>query len=168
MIAVAGDAHAEQISLSEPGGHVTTSSIVVDATPAEIYAFVTDYANWRSVFSDIESANVKSGGRENGVVEFQSRSLDNKVTVQFDNTRDRVIAFRGIKGPPGGRAHGSYTLTPLPGGRTRVDAELYLDVVGVPGVFVGESKLRPMRQAKLRSDIGDVARRFPPKSRGAS
>lgn len=164
MIAVTAEAHAEQISLTERGGHITSASIVVDATPAEIYALVTDYANWRSAFSDIESVEVKSGGRENAVVEFRSRALDNKVTVQFENTRDHVIAFRGIKGPPGGRAYGSYTLVPLPGGKTRVDAMLFMDVTGVPGVFFGESKIRPLRQAKLRADMTDVKRHFPPKA----
>jgi hypothetical protein len=34
---------------------------------------------------------------------------------------------------------------------------LFLDVVGPAGVFVTDSKLRRMREAKLRADLTDVA-----------
>ena len=73
----------------------------------------------------------------------------------------------GVEGPPGGRARGRYVLTPIDGGkRTQVTAELYLDVVGAPGVFVRNSKIRDMRQAKLRADIQDVLGHFA--SRGSA
>ena len=98
---------------------------------------------------------------------FKSNALGHTVTVVFDNDPDRRIAFRGVEGPPGGRARGSYVLTPIDGGkRTQVTAELYLDVVGAPGVFVRDSKIRDMRQAKLRADIQDVLGHFA--SRGAA
>jgi hypothetical protein len=49
-------------------------------------------------------------------------------------------------------------LQPIDNGhRTRVHATFYLDVVGAPGLFVGDGKLRNMREAKLRADLNDVA-----------
>jgi hypothetical protein len=162
-LAVASETRAEPFTLSEKTGHITEGTVIVDATPAEVYAVVTDYENWRSVFSDVVSVDVKSGDREHAKVRFKSRALEHKVTVEFDNTPDRLITFRGIKGPPGGRARGWYVLTPLPGGRTQIQANLYMDVVGAPSVFVSDSKIRSMRQAKLRADMTDVMRRFPPR-----
>jgi hypothetical protein len=85
--------------------------------------------------------------------------LEHEVTVQFDNDPGRAVRFKGVDGPPGGRASGTYLLEPLDGGaRTRVVASLYLDVVGVPSLFVSDSKIKHMREAKLRADMTDVAR----------
>jgi carbon monoxide dehydrogenase subunit G len=158
--AVAVEARATPFVLVEQPGHITEVTVTLDATPAQIYALVTDYTHWREVFSDITSVTVKSGGRRDAKVQFSSKALVFTVTVEFDNTPDQRISFRGIQGPPGGRAHGSYDLTPVAGG-TRVHAKLFMDVVGVPGLFIGDAKVRAMRQAKLRADITDVMRRFP-------
>lgn len=154
-------ARAGGITITEKPGHVTEARATIDATPAQIYALVTDYAHWVPVLTDIKSVTVESGGRRNATVRFTSRVLEHEVTVVFDNDVDRMIRFRGIKGPPGGRASGTYVLTPIDGGRrTEVTAHLYLDVVGVVGVFVSDSKIRAMRQAKLRADLTDVKRYF--------
>jgi len=149
------------LTLVERPNHVTEGTVTVDATPAEVYALVTDYARWRSVLTDIKSVTVKSGGRRDAKVKFSSRALEHEVTVEFDNEVDRTIRFRGIQGPPGGRASGQFVLQPIDGGkRTLVTASLYMDVVGIPGVFVRDSTIRAMRQAKLRADLTDVAQWF--------
>ena len=136
--------------------------MTIDATPAQIYALVTDYRNWRSVFTDVQSVSVQSGGQRDAAVRFRSHALAHEVTVKFDNVPDQLVRFRGIHGPPGGRANGSYELTPLAGGRrTLVRGRLYMDVVGLPSLFITDSKIRSMRQAKLRADMTDVLRRFP-------
>jgi uncharacterized membrane protein len=154
---VAADAGAYAISIHEIGNHVTEATVTVDATPAEIYALVTDYSHWSQILGDVRSVKVERGTREHARVRFRSNVLDQVVTVQFDNEPNRAIRFVGVKGPPGGRASGSYVLEPIDGGRrTRVVASLYLDVVGIPSVFVGDAKLRAMREAKLRSDMRDV------------
>ena len=162
-IAMAPDARADQLTLTEKPGHVTEATVTVDATPAEVYAMVTDYAQWRTVFHDVISVSVKSGGRHDAKVRFKSQALQHEVTVVFDNVPDQWVRFRGVEGPPGGRASGSYELTPVDDGkRTRVRAHLYMDVVGLPGLFIGDSKVRSMREAKLRADMTDVMRRFSP------
>jgi hypothetical protein len=119
---------------------------------------VTDYNNWRSVFSDVLSVKVKSGTADKAKVRFKSRALEHTVTVQFDNVPDQVIRFVGIDGPPGGKAHGEYVLTPVgDGSRTLVTARLYMDVDGPAALFVREKRLRAMRRAKLSADMRDAA-----------
>jgi uncharacterized membrane protein len=161
LFAIPAEARADGVAIAEKPGHITEATVVVDATPAEIYALVTDYAQWRSVLSDVTSVTVTSGARRNARVLFRSRALAHEVTVVFDNVANDTIRFKGVDGPPGGRASGTYVLRPIDGGRrTQVTARLYLDVVGVPGMFVRDSTLRSMRQAKLRADLMDVAHRF--------
>jgi uncharacterized membrane protein len=153
--------HADAIATVEQPDHVTEATVTVDAPPARVYELVTDYARWPAILSDVTSVTVKSGGRRDATVRFRSRALEHEVTVVFDNEVDREIRFHGIDGPPGGRADGSYVLEPIDGGtRTRVTVHLYMDVVGVTGVFVRGSTLRSMRQAKLRADLTDVTRWF--------
>jgi carbon monoxide dehydrogenase subunit G len=149
------------VAVHELPDHVTEAAITIDASPSEVYALVTDYANWPRAFSDIRSVSVESGDRDHARVRFSSLALQHDVTVEFDNERDRVIRFKGVKGPPGGRAHGTYTLVPVDGGKhTRVTAQLYMDAVGVASVFVRDATIRSMRNAKLQADLGDLARHF--------
>lgn len=156
---LASEAFADPVAIREVRDHTTEATVTVDATPSEIYAMVTDYARWPAILSDVRSVKVESGTPDNARVRFRSNILGYEVTLQFDNERDRAIRFRGIKGPPGGRASGTYVLEPIDGGRrTRVTATLYLDVVGIPSLFAGGAKLRGMREAKLRADMTDVSR----------
>jgi uncharacterized membrane protein len=147
------------ISLVTTPGHITEGTVVVDAPPAQVYNLVTDYVRWPSILSDVRSVKVERGGRDNARVRFRSHALEHEVTVQFDNDPGRLIRFKGVKGPPGGRASGSYVLQPIEGGRrTRVVASLYMDVVGIPGLFVSDDKIARMREAKLRADLTDLER----------
>jgi carbon monoxide dehydrogenase subunit G len=147
------------ISLREVPNHTTEATVEVDAPPAQVYALVTDFAHWPQLLGDVQSVKVERGGSRDARVRFHSKILDHTVTVQFDNDPGHTIRFVGVEGPPGGRAKGSYVLEPLDNGkRTRVHASFYLDVVGVASVFVGDAKLRNMREAKLRADLTDVTR----------
>jgi uncharacterized membrane protein len=160
LAAVTSDAAAQGVQLVERPGHVTEARVVVDASPSEIYALVTSYGNWPAIFSDVASVEVRSGDRQHARVRFRSRALGTTVTVAFDNVPGRAIRFHGIEGPPGGRADGEYDLVPLADGRTHVVARLYMDVVGAPGLFVRDARIRDMRRTKLRADMEDVARFF--------
>jgi uncharacterized protein YndB with AHSA1/START domain len=158
---LAASAHADAIAMSEKPNHTTEATITVDASPDQVYRAVTDYAQWTSLLSDVMSAHVESGGREDARVKFRSRVLGHEFTIAFANVPDRQISFRGVQGPPGGRATGTYTLFPIDGGkRTRVVADLYLDVVGPAGWVVRDSKTRDMRHAKLERDLADVEAHF--------
>jgi hypothetical protein len=160
-VAFASDAR-DHLLLTEKPGHATEGIVVVDASPSEVYALVTDYASWPSIFRDVSSVEQLGGGRREASVRFTSRAIGRTVTVKFDNVADRLIRFHGTKGPPGGVSSGSYQLTPIDNGtRTLVHARLYMNVTGVPGMFISDAKIRSMRQTKLRSDMNDVIRRFP-------
>ncbi|MGE0866939.1 MAG: SRPBCC family protein [Kofleriaceae bacterium] len=170
IAAVAFVSHAHAGPLIERPGHVTEAEMIIEAPPAEVYRLVTDYERWPAVLTDVVDVQLVRGGARDGRVRFGSRAFGREVTVLFDNVPDKLIRFRGVKGPPGGRARGEYRLTPVPGSggtRTHVLARLYLDVVGLPGLFVRDSTIRAMRRHKLDRDLTDVARWFalrnPPK-----
>lgn len=162
MAAVSATAYADRVELTERGGNITDASIIVDATPQEVYALVTDYARWPQLFSDVRGVRVERAGRETALVRFHSMAFNDEVTLEFSNDPDRALRFKGVKGPPGGRASGTVLLEPIDGGqRTRVRAALYVDVVGSAGWFVSDSRIKRMRHAKLRADLRDVLRAFP-------
>lgn len=173
LLAVSTTAHADSSSqnlqLTELPHHVTEARAVIDARPDEIYELVTTYRAWRTILSDILSVSVESGDREHARVRFKSRALRNTVTVEFDNEPGRTIRFRGVKGPPGGRASGVYALIPIDNGtRTQVVAQLYMDVVGAPGLLVREKTIRGMRRAKLRADLTDIEHYFLARNRAVT
>lgn len=161
LLVIATQAHAEVVQLAELPDHVTEGRVVVDATPDEIYYLVTDYSRWPGILSDIRSVNVERGGPHDARVEFRSNAIGRAVTVEFDNDPGHSISFRGVEGPPGGRASGHYALIALDDGkRTLVIARLYMDIVGAPSLFVRDKTVREMRRAKLESDLADIARYF--------
>lgn len=154
-------AAAQKATITELGGDKTQGVIEVNASPDQVFAVMTDYANWRRVFTDYKKVSVKSGDREKSRVWFSSRALKDKATIEFDNEPGRLIRYRLVDGPPGARSNGQYTLTPLDGGkRTRVTEVLYLDVKGAAGLFIRSKTIRSRRQAKVRVDLEDLARHF--------
>ena len=154
---------APPFTLVDRPGSVTEATMTIDASPAEVYALVTDYANWpRILSSDVRAVKIVQPGRESARVQFTSASFDRTVTVQFSNEANHILRFKGVKGPPGGVAAGTYRLEPINGGqRTRVTATLYLDIKGPAALFVSDSKIKRMRHAKLQADLSDVLRAFP-------
>jgi hypothetical protein len=161
LTVVASEANADGMAIREMPGHVSEGTVIVNAPPAEVYALVTNYANWRSVFSDVDSVQLKSGNRDNAQVEFRSRALGRKVTVAFHNEPDSAIRFQGVKGPPGGSSHGEYRLSPIDGGaRTLVTGRLFMDVSLPASLVVSSRRVREIRQQKLRADLTAIARYF--------
>lgn len=149
----------QRATISESSKTVSKGSITVDAPPADVYALITDYAQWRKFLTDVTYVKIESGGRRDARVRMESRALEHRVTIAFDNDTDKAVRFKLIDGPRGARATGEYLLIAIDSGtRTRIDATLYMDVVGVTGLFVTDKKIRKMRQAKLRADLEDVAR----------
>src|SRR5690349_8059241 len=84
-VAAGSPARAEGVSVIEKPGHTTEAVVTVDAPPDQVYAFATDYARWPQRFSDIKSAKLEAGGRENARLWFDSRAVGRKVLVQFEN-----------------------------------------------------------------------------------
>lgn len=161
VLSLASEASADGVVLTEKPDHVTEGVAILDASPHDIYMLVTDYDHWAKVFGDVEKVRVERGDRHDARVRFRSRSIGYTVTVQFDNIPDHLIRFTGIDGPPGGRAHGEYRLEPLDGGtRTRVVADIYMDIGGVAGWLVSDSAIRSKRRAKVQADLSDMVRTF--------
>lgn len=161
LLLIATQADAAVVQLAELPDHVTEGRVVIDATPDEVYKLVTDYARWPAILSDIRSVHVERGGPHDARVEFRSNAIGRSVTVQFENEPGHSISFRGVEGPPGGRASGHYALIALDDGkRTLVVARLYMDIVGAPSLFVRDKTVREMRRAKLEADLTDIARYF--------
>jgi uncharacterized membrane protein len=155
------DARAQPVVLTEKPGHVTEVVVTVDASPAEIYALVTNYARWPSVLTDVSSVKVEAGGARDARVRFRSKALGHEVAVVFDNDPDRAIRFHSVDAPPGAHARGDYLLAPLDGGkRTQVTASFYLDVSWPTSWMISSSTVRGMRRAKLERDTTDVVRWF--------
>ena len=155
----------ESIVVVRPSRRDATSEAIVDvrATPATVYAAVTDYSRWPGLFRDVARVKVENPDRERGEVRFESRALGHEVTIRFDNRYQRVVRFRLVDGPPGARATGEYVLEDLGDGRTRVRASLYMDVVGAAGWLVTDGQIRRRRERKLRSDLADLVARFAPR-----
>lgn len=152
---------AQNAVIEESSKTVSSGTIEVDAAPADVYALITDYTAWRRFLTDIVSVSVTSGGRRDAVVRMESRALGHEATLRFDNAPDKAIRFTLIDGPRGARASGEYSLVSInQGTRTRIQAKLYMDVVGVVAIFVTDARIRNMRQAKLRADLEDVSRWF--------
>jgi uncharacterized membrane protein len=149
------------IAIREVPGHRTEATVDLDAPPDKVYAAMTNYDRWQTFLTDVKSLHVLSGGRENAKVRTESRSLGSEVTIAFQNIPNKAMRFTLIDGPPGARGSGELVLVPLDNGaRTRVRAMLYLEVVGLPGWFVSDSRLRTARQGKLRQDLTDLGRAF--------
>jgi len=155
-------------TITEHSGNVSLGTIILDASPAEVYALITDYATWPKFLSDVKWTQIKSGGRRDARVRMYTYSLGHKVTLAFDNIDGRLIRFSLADGPPGARASGEYVLDPINNGtRTRINAALYMDVVGAPGLLFSNSKIRKMRQAKLRADLEDGAKEIERRAKAA-
>src|SRR5690349_3419703 len=88
---LASAARAGPPLLSDRPGHITEVVVTVDATPAEIYRLVTDYAHWPAVLGDVTSVKVEAGGQRDAKVRFRSKALEHEVAVVFDNVPDRSI-----------------------------------------------------------------------------
>jgi uncharacterized membrane protein len=168
-LAAERDVLAQPVSVTEKGDHATEAVVIVNAPPAAVYELATDYGRWTQMFSDIRSVTVEGGGRRDAKVRFRSAALGHEVAVKFDNVANESIRFVSVDAPPGAHATGIYMLEPLANGtRTKIVASLYLDVSGIAGVFMSNKKLRGMRQAKLRADLGDVAAHFASRPQASS
>jgi uncharacterized membrane protein len=164
-----GAASPSGVTLSEMPGHITEGTVTIDAPPAEVYRVVTDYSRWPWVLTDTSGVRVESGGPNAARVRFRSQAIGYVVTVEFENIPGRAIRFHLVEGPPGGRARGDYRLDPIDGGRrTRVTAQLYLDVVGAAGIFVSGSSIRRKREAKVERDLTDISHWFAARNRSAA
>lgn len=133
------------------------TTIAVDADAA--YQAVTDYARWSTIFPDIHQVLVTqrqgvdarvtlvhaAGNRDN--VHFRNRPAGR--TVWFEDTGGRAEVWAEITFAPGNRP-----------GTAVVHSRIYADVHGVASLFVSDSKLRRLRQERIRNDLTQLRAYF--------
>jgi hypothetical protein len=131
---------------------ITEGETSLAADPDVAYRAVTDYPRWPTMFPDIRRVIITSqaGGHDRVTFVHADGNRDN---VHFHNQpAARLVWFEDT----GGRAEVWVEISFLPGdrpGTTRVHSRLYADVHGWASLFVSDSKLRSLREQRVREDL---------------
>jgi ribosome-associated toxin RatA of RatAB toxin-antitoxin module len=109
----------------------TTSSIVVDAPPAEVMAVIADFAAYPSWAKGVQTADVLAQGAD-GRAEQVFFALDvapikDEYTLAYEWDGDRQVTWTLVEGKMLRALDGAYVLRDL-GGSTEVTYRLALDV----------------------------------------
>lgn len=131
---------------------ITEGETTLAADPDVVYRAVTDYPRWTTIFPDIRQVIITSqaGGHDRVTFVHPDGNRDN---VHFHNVPTaRMVWFEDT----GGRAEVWVEIVFLPGdrpGTTRVHSRLFADVHGWASLFVSDSKVRSMREQRVRDDL---------------
>lgn len=131
---------------------ITEGETTLAADPDAVYRAVTDYPRWTTIFPDIRQVIITSqvGGHDRVTFVHPDGNRDN---VHFHNVATaRMVWFEDT----GGRAEVWVEILFLPGerpGTTRVRSRLFADVHGWASLFVSDSKVRSMREQRVRDDL---------------
>ena len=91
--------------LAEANDHTTEASVVIDAPPDQVYAFVTSYASWPSILSDVTYARVE-GGEESDTSAAIAPLVGEEPSPQSTDALNSLAS-------PNGFASGKLAPTPL-------------------------------------------------------
>ena len=110
----------------------TSSSIVVDAPPADVMAVIADFDAYPTWAKGVQTADVRAAGPD-GRAEQVFFALDvspikDEYTLAYDWDGDREVTWSLVEGNMLKALDGAYTLDDLGGGRTEVTYRLALDV----------------------------------------
>ncbi|MDQ6934218.1 MAG: SRPBCC family protein [Actinomycetota bacterium] len=109
----------------------TTSSIVVDATPAKIMAVIADfpeYPSWAQGMKRVEVVEDGPGGRANKVhFDLEASPIKDSYTLAYDWDGDSSVRWHLVEGKMLKAMEGSYVLEPGDDG-TEVTYRLAVDV----------------------------------------
>jgi hypothetical protein len=156
---LAASPSAVRVFPSPDEGAITEGETVLAADPDAAYRAVTDYPRWSTMFPDIRRVIVTSqaGGHDRVTFVHADGNRDN---VHFHNRpATRVVWFEDT----GGRAEVWVEIWFLPGdrpGTTRLHSRLYADVHGWASLFVSDSKLRSLREQRVREDLSNLRAYF--------
>jgi hypothetical protein len=128
---------------------------VVDAPPAVVRAWMSDYHRWPALYSDVSTVEVL---REEGPavdVSFHSRLFNRTLHIRVRSTPEGFV-YSGKDGSV--TTEGKVWLCDAGNGRTRVIIQSYAHVGGFIGAFVTRGMIRDRQRHKLRSDLGDLQR----------
>jgi hypothetical protein len=136
-------------------GAVTEGEVVVAAAPDEVYGALTSYGLWTTIFPYLAKVDVKSGGRDDAVVQTTNRK-GTRHTIRFHNDPAHLVVRFEERGD---RAEVDAELALVPGdaaGTTRLRAHLHADVSGVASWFVSDARVRQKREKKLSKDLENI------------
>ena len=108
----------------------TSSSIVVDAAPAEVMAVIADfpaYPAWVQGMKSVEVVQERDGVAEQVHFELEATPIKDSYTLAYDWHGDRSVSWHLVQGKMLKAMEGSYTLAPQVGG-TEVTYRLAVDV----------------------------------------
>jgi hypothetical protein len=154
LAALASPASATAIDLHDlPGsdGKWTEGVAIVNAPPARVHDWLTDYAHWKGRFPDmewVEPLGTDAGGRR--VVRFHSYAADRTFTLHQTVGRD-LIVFDGWA--PNVHMQGRIWILDAGGGRTRVVMQSSNEVHGLAGLFATRGYRRRAAFAATASQL---------------
>ncbi|ETK35993.1 SRPBCC domain-containing protein [Microbispora sp. ATCC PTA-5024] len=158
-LTVLHDAYARRGRIDDRAPLVSSSSLVVDASPARVWAVMTDLASWAGWATGIrvlEAGEVRPGER------FRWRLNGITLRSRFAVVEpERELIWTGTFLVY--RAVDRHVLEPLPGGRTRVTVEESLAGPFLPLMY-GPARLRANHERWL-NDLAAAVQRQP---RGSS
>jgi hypothetical protein len=110
----------------------TTSSIVIDAAPAEVMAVIADFSSYPSWAKGVQVAEVRStgaGGRAEEVFfSLDVAPIKDEYTLAYDWDGDRQVTWTLVEGKMLRALDGAYVLRDQGDGSTEVTYRLVLDV----------------------------------------
>ena len=109
----------------------TTSSIVIDAAPADVMAVIADfeaYPAWAKGMKKVEVVSQGTGGRADQVhFDLDVSPIKDSYTLAYEWDGDREVTWTLVEGGILRMLDGAYTLRDL-GGRTEVTYRLAMDL----------------------------------------
>jgi ribosome-associated toxin RatA of RatAB toxin-antitoxin module len=109
----------------------TTSSIVIEATPAEVMAVIADfpaYPEWAQGMKQAEVVDAGTGGRADRVhFELEATPIKDSYTLAYDWKGDSSVTWELVEGKMLKAMEGAYVLRPS-GAGTEVTYRLAVDL----------------------------------------
>src|ERR1700712_4950938 len=96
----------------------TTSSIVVDATPAEVMAVIADfpaYPQWVQGMKAVEVVEEQDGVVEQVHFDLEATPIKDSYTLAYEWNGDESVSWHLVQGRMLKAMEGSYTLVPAGG-----------------------------------------------------
>ncbi len=110
----------------------TSSSIIVDAPPADIMAVIADFESYPEWAKGVQTAEVTAEGTGNRAEQvyfaLDVSPIKDQYTLAYDWDGDREVTWTLVEGNMLKALDGAYTLDDLGDGRTEVTYRLALDV----------------------------------------
>ena len=109
----------------------TSSSIVVDAAPAEVMAVIADfpsYPAWVQGMKSVEVVQERDGVAEQVHFELEATPIKDSYTLAYDWSGDVSVAWRLVEGKMLKAMDGAYVLEGRGDGSTEVTYRLKVDI----------------------------------------